>query len=99
MELYTFNLELAVTQAHDDTVFCLCTDLEGFRQGFSLDDQRMITRCGEGIRDRPEDAFSVVLDFTRFSMKQFRSADNFCAEGGPNRLVPKAHSKNRVSAS
>ena len=51
MELHTFNLELAVTQAHDDTVSRLCTDLEDFRQGFALDDQRMVARRGEGIRD------------------------------------------------
>lgn len=99
MELHAFNLELAVTQAHDDTVFCLRADLEGLRQGFSLNNQRMVTGCGEGIRDGPEDAFSVVLDFTGFSMKQFRRSDNFRAESRPDCLVPEAYSKNRVSAS
>ena len=87
-----------MTEAHDDTVVGLCGDGGLAGERFALDDQGVITRGGEWLRDIPENVFSVMMDFARFAVKQFRSANDFAAEGGPDRLMAEADAKNRKSA-
>src|SRR3974377_522539 len=42
-----------------------------------------------------ENPFSVVLDFTRFPMKELRSPDDLCPEGGANGCLSQTNSQNR----
>jgi len=95
VELDAFDFVAAVTEGHDDAVIGLGGDDEFARQGFFLDDQGMVARGSEGIRQLAEDILAVVMDLARFAMKEFRSADDFAAERSANGLMAEAHTENR----
>src|SRR5260370_2376748 len=94
MELHAFDFVAAVTKAHDDAVVGFGGDGQLARQRFFLDDQGMVARGGEGIRQVAENISAVVMDLARFAMEEFGSADDFAAERGANGLVAEAQSEN-----
>ena len=49
MELHTFEFVAAVADAHDGAVVGFGGDRQFPREGFALDDERVIARGGEGI--------------------------------------------------
>src|SRR3989442_15730638 len=55
----------------------------------------MVARCGERIRQLPENSLAVVLDLARLAVKKLRGADDSPSERRPDRLMPQANSKNR----
>ncbi len=93
MELDAFDFVATMAEAHDDAVVSLGGDGEFTRQGFFLDDQGMVARCGKGVRQLAENIFVVVMNLTRFSVKKFRRADDFAAERGTNGLMAEANTK------
>src|SRR5260370_19922365 len=93
MELDAFDFVAAVAEAHDDAVIGLGGDGQLARQGFFLDDERMVARGGEGIRQLAENILAVVMDLAGFAMKQLRSANDFAAECGADGLMAEAHTK------
>ena len=80
MELDTFEFVLLVANAHDDAVVSSCRDGEFSREGFALDDQRVVARRRERFRQFLENTFAVVMDFAGLSMKQLWRANDFSAE-------------------
>ena len=91
MELDAFDFVAAMAKAHDDAVVGLGGDGELAGQGFFLDDQGMVARCGKGVRQLAENVFVVVMNLTRFAVKEFRGADDFAAERGANGLMAEAN--------
>src|SRR6266566_1771069 len=55
----------------------------------------MVARCGERIRQLPENSLAVVLDFAGLAVKKFRRPDDSPSERRPDRLMPQANPKNR----
>jgi len=54
VELHALRFVAAVTEGHDDAVVGLGGDRELARERFALNDQRMVARGGEGIRQLAE---------------------------------------------
>ena len=95
VELDAFDFVATVTEGHDDAVVGLGGDRQLARQGFFFDDQGVVARGGEGIRQLAKNILTVVMDLARFAMEEFRSADDFASERGANGLVAKAHAEDR----
>ena len=91
MELDAFDGKFAVAEAHDDAIIGLRSDGQFARERLSLDDQRVIARCGKRIGQLPEDAFAVVMDFAGLAVEKFGRADDFPAERNSDRLMPQAN--------
>ena len=94
MELDAFDFVAAVAEAHDDAVVGFSGNDEFAGQGFSLDDQGMVARGREGIRELAENIFVVVMDLARLAVKKFRGTDDFAAERGANGLVAETDPQN-----
>lgn len=69
MELDAFKFVAAVTESHDDAVGGFRGDGEFAREGFALDDERVIARGGEGFGQFLENAFSIVVYIAGFSVE------------------------------
>src|SRR5882762_4765444 len=95
VELDAFDFVAAVAEGHVDAVIGLGGDDEFKRQGFFLDDQGMVARGGEGIRQLAENIFAVVMDLARFAVEELRGADDFAAERSANGLMAEAHTEDR----
>ena len=87
MELDAFEFGAAMADAHDDAVAGFGGDGEIARQGFALDDERVVARGGEGVGKFAEDAFGVVMDRTGFAVEEFRRANDFPTECGADGLM------------
>ena len=95
MELDAFNCVAPVTEAHDDAVVGLGGDHKLTRQGFFLDDERVIARGGERIGQLAENIFSVVMNLAGFAVEKLRGADDLSPKRGANGLMAKTHAKDR----
>src|SRR5437773_11105014 len=95
MELHAFDFVAAVTEAHDDAVVGLGSDCQFARQGFFFDDERVVARRGEGIRQLAENTLAIVMDLAGFAVKEFWSADDFPSKRSANGLMTEAHAKDR----
>ena len=93
VELDAFDFVAAVAKAHDDAVISLGGDGEFARQGFFLDDEGMVARCGKGVRQLAENIFVVVMNLARFAMEEFRRADDFAAERSADGLMAEAYTE------
>jgi len=69
MELDAFDFVATMPEAHDDAVVSLGGDGEFARQGFLLDNQGMVARCGEGVWQLAENIFVVVMNLARFAVE------------------------------
>src|SRR5262249_44807772 len=69
MELDAFQFAAPVADAHDDAVIGFRGDGEFARQRLALDNQRMITGSGEGIRQLAKHALCVVMDAAGLPVK------------------------------
>src|SRR2546421_65953 len=54
----------------------------------------MVARGGEGIRQLAENILAIVMDLTRFAVKESGGADDFAAERSANGLMAEAHTEN-----
>lgn len=91
MKLHAFDGKFAVAETHDDAVVGLGSDLKLAREGFSLDDQRVIAGRGERIGQLLEDPFAVVMDIAGLPVKESGRADDFSTEGNSDRLMTKTN--------
>ena len=69
VELDAFDFVAAMTEAHDDAVVGLGGNREFVGQGFFLDDQGMVARGSEGIRELAKNILAVVMDLARFAVE------------------------------
>src|SRR5260370_4928411 len=90
VDLDGFDFVATMAETHDDAVVSLGRDGELARQGFFLDDEGMVARRGERVGQLAENVFMVVMNLTGFAVKEFRGADDFAAERGPNGLMAEA---------
>lgn len=90
MKLDAFEFCAAVPDAHDDAVVGFGGDGELPGQGFAVDDEGVVARCGEGVGEFAEDAFGVVMDGTGFAVKEFGRANDFPAECRADGLMAEA---------
>jgi len=86
VELHALDEEFAVAQAHDDAIG-FRGDFELIRKRFFLDNQRVIARGGEILRQILEDRLVVVVDAAGLAVHDFRRADYAPAKGVADRLV------------
>ena len=93
VELDAFDGVLAVAETHDDSVIGLSGDRKAARKSAAFDDQRMVARGGEGVRELAKDIFVVVMDLAGFAVEKFRSTYDFPAEGNANGLMAQADSQ------
>ena len=91
MELDALDLVAAMAQAHDDAVVGFGGDGQLAGKRFPLDDERMIARGREGLGEFAEDILSIMMNFTGFSVEEFRSANDFSAERRANGLMAEAN--------
>jgi len=99
VELYAFDGQCAMAQAHDDgaiSVFCRAggDDEIGGERLFG-DDQRVIAGAGERGVQPFEDAFAIMFDAAGFAVHQVAGAHDLAAEGFADGLMAKTYAKNR----
>ena len=93
MELNAFDGELAMAEAHDDAVG-FGGDFEAARQRAVFDDERMIARGFEVLREIAKNGFAVVMNFAGLAVHDFFCADDFAAEGVADGLMAEANAEN-----
>src|SRR6266498_5187198 len=98
MKLYSFDLFLAMTEAHDHTVACLGRDLQTCRQAFTFDNQRMIATGFERRVEILKDRLAVMCDFRRLAVHNRGCPHDPPAESFANGLMAQANSQDRNAA-
>ena len=93
MELDAFDFVAAMAEAHDDAVVGFSGDDQLAGERFALDDEGVIPRGCEWLRQIAENIFAVMMDFAGFAVKEFWSANDFAAEGRTDRLMAEADAK------
>src|ERR1700752_40467 len=81
-------------KAHDRAIVRLGGDLEFARQRFPLDDQRVIARSLEFLRQAAKNRFAVMFDAAPFAVHQFARSNHSPAKRRTNCLMAQAHAKN-----
>src|SRR5688572_2597345 len=93
MKLNPFSWVLPVPQPHHDAFLSLCANLKAC--WYVRHHQRVVTRCGKSLRQRPENSFGIMEYRACFSMHQRRSTNNFPAKDLTDSLVSQANTENR----
>ena len=91
VELHAFEFVAAVAHTHDGAVVGFSGDSEFSREGFALDDERVVARGGEGVGELAENGFSIVMNLAGFAVKNFGGANHFAAESLAHGLVTEAN--------
>ena len=94
VELDALDFVAAVAEAHDDAVVRLGGNGKLAGQRPSFNNERVVARGGERVRQFVEDVFAVVMDLARFSVEKLRGTHDFSAEGSADGLVAEADTKN-----
>ena len=95
MELHAVHGVALVLHAHDEAVGGLGRDLERVGQARALDDQRMVARRREVLRDAVEDALAGMVHLGSLPCIRRRRADDPAAIGLADRLVAEADAEDR----
>src|ERR1700723_2621838 len=95
VELHTFYAQLAVAQTHDYAVVGFGGNFECARQRFSIDDERVIARGNERLRQAAEYCFAVMLNFAGLSVHYFFGTHHAASKRSANGLVAEANTENR----
>src|SRR5215469_2145402 len=95
VKLHSLYAKLPVTKPHDRPVLRLGRNFKFPRQGFSLDDQRMVTRRSKILRQTAKDGLAVVTNLTRLAVHDSWGADHTPAKRFANGLVPKTNAEDR----
>src|SRR3972149_7634022 len=95
MELHALHLVLLVAHAHDDAVLGPRGYLEHRRQGLALDNERMVARGLERVREPRKDRLSVVVDDRGLAVQEVRRGGHVPAEGLSPGLMPETHAEDR----
>ena len=94
VELDAFDGKLAVAEAHDDAVGGFGGDFEAARQRAAFDDERMIARGFEILREAAKNRFAVVMNFAGLTVHDFFRADDFATERVADGLMAEADAEN-----
>src|SRR4051812_21445348 len=95
MKLYTFDLMLAVTQCHHESIGRLSRYFQAFRHRVPLHDERMIPTSVEIAFQTVEDRLSIVPDPHGFPMYRLGCTDDLPAKILPDRLMTEANAEQR----
>src|ERR1700731_4141789 len=97
MELYAFNGEAAMAQAHDHPrsirFMRLCADLQFAGQAFFSHDQRMVAGSRHRLRRVLEQRLAVMLDTAGFAVHQLMRPDHISAKSRADGLVSQANAQ------
>src|SRR5579862_7816784 len=99
MKLHSLEPQFAMPKSHDRAIVRLCGNLEFAWQRFPLDDQRMIARSLEFLRQAAKNRFAIVIDPARFAVHQFARSNHSAAKRCADRLMATANTENRNFAS
>jgi len=95
MKLYSLDRSTAMSESHHDIAVRRRRYLQFGRDGLSIDDERVIPRCGKRLRQSCENAHVGVRYFARLSVHQGRSADNVRTEDFTDSLMSEADAEDR----
>ena len=93
MELHALDRELAVAQAHHQPVLGLGGDLEHVGHRVAGDDERVVARRGERVRQPGEHAGVRVADLRRLAVHHVRRAHDRAAVQLADALQAEAHAE------
>src|ERR1700731_827838 len=93
VELHAFDEEFAVAETHDDAIG-FRGNFELIRKRFFLDDERVIARGGEILRQIFENCLVVVVDAAGFAVHDFRRANHASSNRKADRLMAETHAEN-----
>ncbi len=95
MELHTFDVELAVAQAHHQAVVGLGGDLEHVGHRCPVDHQRVVPGGLERLGQPGEHAGPAVVDERGLAVHDLRGPHHVAAEDLADALVAEAHAEHR----
>ena len=95
MKLHALHLQSAVTQPHDFPFGGPGRHFQHLRQGVALDNQRMVTGGGEGVRQITEYPLAPMENGRGFAVHHLRRADDLAAEGLADGLMPETDPQQR----
>ncbi|MNH13845.1 hypothetical protein D3C81_839810 [compost metagenome] len=103
MELHPFDVQFFMTQAHDlvyRTIFKggPGSQLQAFRQGFTLDHQRVIAGYSQRIVQTGKHTLVLVVYRTGLAMHDLAGTYDIATKGLANGLVTQANAENRQLA-
>jgi hypothetical protein len=93
VELDAFDEEFAVAETHDDAIG-FRGDFELIRKSFFLDDERVIARGGEILRQILEDGLVVMVDAAGFAVHDFRRSNHAPSKRKADGLMAETHTEN-----
>jgi hypothetical protein len=95
VKLHALDRERPVPHTHDLAILRLGGDREACRNRLALDDQRVVARRSETIRDFREHALAIVADARDLAVHHVLRPHHFAAERLADRLVAQAHAQDR----
>src|SRR5258708_20124352 len=98
MELNAGDRPLAMLQAHDDTVRGLGGDRQAVRPARAVDDEGVVTRRLERVRQADEEPGAVMTNGAELAVHGLRRAYHVPAEDLTDRLMTETHTEDRQSA-
>lgn len=93
MELDAFDRKLPVAEAHDDAVGGFGGNFQAARERAAFDDERMVARGFEILREAAKNRLAVVMNFAGFAVHDFFRADDFAAERIADGLMAEANTE------
>src|SRR5690348_6167826 len=98
MELHAVQRPLAMGNAHDETVLCPGIDAQALGQAAAFDDQRMIARRLERVRQAGKDPAGVMMDCRELAVHRLGRANDLAAHRLADRLMTEADTEQRYIA-
>src|SRR3954470_21380384 len=95
MKLNALHGELLVAHTHDFTVVCPGRHFEALRQCVALDDQRMVARRGERVRQIAEHAGIPMIYARYLAMHDLFRVHDISAKGLADALMAETNSQHR----
>ena len=95
MKLDPLHGQAPVANPHDFAIVGPGCNFELLRQGFALDDERVVACSFERLRDTAENALARVVNGRYFAMHQLPGVHDPAAEGLPDALVAETYAEDR----
>ena len=80
MKLYAVERHLFMGDTHHNAVLSLRRDVEAFRHGVPVQNERMITRHGQRAGQILEQTVALMVDLAQLAVHAFRRTDYFSAK-------------------